>query len=178
MTTIWKDSMLLMYGSHVSIRIAKKNYHFPILKLVHRNKRFIKLIQYEFDILVSLTKFAAMSVMDVDLQPIMDDGIVYGYRMKEELFGIQPSEWGSLEHNIKLVLSRLHFAGFCYRNIFPNNVMKDNNGQIILIDLAFAGKLGYMVPSFIPDMIYSDGIFDADVDWKALDRWNMLLGKM
>ncbi len=140
MAAIWRASTPLSFGSHASIRRASQSHDFPILKLAHGDELCIKLIQHEFEILANLTKStAAMHVVEVDLQPIEDGGIVCGYRMKE-LFQFELSDWVRRAHDIKFALSCLHSTGFCHGDLSPSNVMKDSNGRIILIVLALQAE--------------------------------------
>jgi hypothetical protein len=109
MAAIWRDSTLLEYGSHASIRITEHG-RFPILKLAHSDEQSIKLIQHELDMLAKLAALG-LPVVEIDQQPVVEDGVTRGYRM-ERLFNLESSELGSRRHNIKHALDRLHSAGF------------------------------------------------------------------
>jgi hypothetical protein len=71
MAAIWRDSTIIDYGSHASIRITKHD-PFPILKLAHSDELSIKLIQHEFNVLADLTKLG-LPVVEFDQQPILDN---------------------------------------------------------------------------------------------------------
>jgi len=101
---IWKDSTILDYGSHASIRITE-HHRFPIMKLAHSNDLSIKLIQYEFDILVELAKLG-LPVVEIDQQPVLDNGIACGYRIKSSPSSNHPS------YNRELMTSSKHSIGF------------------------------------------------------------------
>jgi tRNA A-37 threonylcarbamoyl transferase component Bud32 len=136
MAAIWRGLEIIDYGSYASIRITKHD-SFPVLKLAHLDKLSIKLIQHEFDVLADLTKLG-LPVVEFDQQPILDNRVTCGYRMKK-LSKLEPSELRSRTDDIKHTLDRLHSAGFCYGDISPSNIMKDQGGCIILIDLSFVG---------------------------------------
>jgi tRNA A-37 threonylcarbamoyl transferase component Bud32 len=116
---------------------------FPILKLAHSNKLSIKLIQHEFDVLADLAKFG-LPVVEFDQQPILDNGVTCGYRMKK-LSKLEPSELRPRTNDIKQTLDRLHSAGFSHGDFGPSNIMKDEGGRIILIDPSFA----FIYPSIL-----------------------------
>jgi hypothetical protein len=165
---IWKDSTILDYGSHASIRITE--YHrFPILKLAHSDDLSIKLIQHEFDILVELAKLG-LPVVEIDQQPVLDNGIACGYRMKK-LSKLESSELQSRADNIKQTLDRLHAAGFSHGDFSPSNIMMDEGGHLNLIDFSFAGRIGSAVPSFFPSWVYADGRFGIGSDLERFGRY-------
>ncbi|EPE30909.1 Protein kinase-like (PK-like) [Glarea lozoyensis ATCC 20868] len=128
---IWRDSELLDYGTHASVRIAESDL-FPILKFAHHDKLSIHLIAHEFDVLAALKK-KGLSVVDFDPQPIMDSGTFCGYRM-EKLFRVELDEFRSRIDDIKYELDRFHSASFSHGDFSPSNVMKDKNGHIVLTD--------------------------------------------
>ncbi|PMD42321.1 hypothetical protein L207DRAFT_308383 [Hyaloscypha variabilis F] len=167
---IWKDSTILDYGSHASIRITE-HHRFPILKLAHSDDLSIKLIQHEFDILVELAKLG-LPVVEIDQQPILDNGIACGYRMKK-LSTLEPSELQSRAGDIKQTLDRLHSAGFSHGDFSPSNIMMDEGGHLILIDFSFAGRIGRAVPSFFPSWVYTDGIYGIGSDIERFDRYTV-----
>lgn len=168
MAVIWGCSTLLDYDSHASIRTTEHS-RFPILKLAHSDTESIRLVQREFSMLVYLATLDLPAV-EVDRTPIVDNGKICGYRMKE-LFKVEPSELESRRHEVKYALSRLHSAGVCHGDITPSNIMKDHRGRITLIDFGSTGKIGSKVPWFIPSWVYSGDAFSIDVDWKAFDRY-------
>jgi hypothetical protein len=169
MATVWRDSVLVDYGSHASIRAAKHS-RFPLLKLAHpQDEQSLELVQHEFSLLAGLASLD-LPVVKVDQQPIIDNGAVCGYRM-ERLSRLDLAEFFARERDIRDALVRLHAAGFSHGDVSPNNIMKDDDGQIVLIDFGFARRIGDAVPPFIPRWVYADMIFSADSDWKALGRF-------
>ncbi|KAI0873037.1 hypothetical protein GGS24DRAFT_410957 [Hypoxylon argillaceum] len=165
---IWRDSILLDYGTYASIRTTKQ-FRFSILKLAHPDKHSIELIQHEFRILEVLSKLG-LPIPDVDPQPILDHGTICGYRVRE-LFKLDLSELRSRSHEIEDALARLHSAGFCHGDISPSNIMKDDGDRIFLIDFSFAGRTGFAVPSCIPGWLYTARIFTVNDDMEAFDRY-------
>lgn len=89
----------------------------------------------------------------------------------KKLSKLEPSELRSRTDDIKHTLDRLHSAGFCHGDFSPSNIMKDEGGHIILIDLSFAGLLGSAVLSFFPSWLFADGIYSIESDLKALGRY-------
>lgn len=118
MAAIWGGSTILEYGSHASIRLAALD-PFPILKLAHADELSMKLIQHEFDVLAELTKLG-LPVSEFGQRPILDDGVMCGYRMKR-LSKLEPSEFRSRTDEIKHTLDQLHSAGFCHGDFSPSN---------------------------------------------------------
>jgi hypothetical protein len=165
---IWKDSTILDYGSHASIRITE-HHRFPILKLAHPDDLSIKLIQHEFDILLELAKLG-LPVVEIDQQPILDNGIACGYRMIK-LSKLELSELQSRADDIKQILDRLHSAGFSHGDFSPSNILMDEDGHLVLIDFSFAGRVGSAVPSFFPSWVYTDGIYGIGIDLERFDRY-------
>lgn len=171
MAAIWRDSTLYEYGSYASVRITEHG-RYPILKLAHSDEVSIKLIQHEFEVLAKLTKLG-LPVVEFDQQPILDNGVICGYRM-EKLSKVELSEFVSRAHDIKQALDRFHCAGFSHGDVSPSNVMT-KDGRIILIDLSFAGPLGSAVPSFFPDWVYTNGSFSMDTDLAQFGRFKLLM---
>jgi serine/threonine protein kinase len=167
MAAIWRGSKIIDYGSSASIRITEDD-SFPIVKLAHPDELSIKLIQHEFNVLANLAKLG-LPVVEFDQHPILDNGVTCGYRMKK-LTKLELSEFRSRTDEIKHTLDRFHSAGFCHGDFTPSNIMKDESGRIILIDLSFAGQLGSAVPSFFPTWVHSDGMYGIDSDLKAFRR--------
>ncbi|PQE18216.1 kinase-like domain protein [Rutstroemia sp. NJR-2017a BBW] len=168
MATIWRDSDILDYGSHASIRVTKHE-RFPILKLAHLDDLSIKLIQHEFSILAKLADLG-LPVVEFDQQPILDDGVVCGYRM-QMLSKLTLPELRSRRNDIKQTMDQSHAAGFSHGDISPSNILMDHRGRIIFIDLSFAGQLGTAVPSYFPRWVYTNCEYSVDPDLKAFGRY-------
>jgi hypothetical protein len=167
-TKLWSDSNLLDYGSHASIRITDDEA-FPILKLAHPDKQSIGLIQYEFKMLNRLAMLD-VPVVAVCSQPLLDEGVICGYRMKM-LFKLQLPDLRSRRDEVWDALCCLHSAGYCHGDISPSNIMKDGGGKITLVDFSFAGQLGSDAPLYIPSWVYANGVFDIETDTGAFERF-------
>lgn len=172
MAMVWKSSKLIDYGSYASIRITTKHDSFPILKLAHSDELSVKLVQHEFDVLTDLARLG-LPIVEFDQQPILDNGVTCGYRMKT-LYKLEQSELHSRGNDIKHTLDQLHCAGFSHGDFTPSNIMKDKNNRIILIDFGFAGRLGSAVPSFFPSWLYTGGIYSNESDLEAFQRYTSL----
>ncbi|KAI1334935.1 hypothetical protein F5Y15DRAFT_428594 [Xylariaceae sp. FL0016] len=169
--TIWRNSTLLGYGSFASIRV-EKNDGFPVLRLPHSDKRSSQLIRHEFTMLADL-RVRGVPVPETYLQPVTDDGGICGYRM-EVLLSLDTGELHSRSSDIEQALIQLHSAGFVHGDISPNNIMKDKDDNIILIDFGISGRIGDQVLDLFPTRLYPSGIFTASTDWEA---WNKYLQK-
>lgn len=165
---IWRDSDVIDYGSYSSIRITKHD-RFPILKLAHSDELSIKLIQHEFNMLAKLTKLG-LPVVEFDQQPILDNGIVCGYKM-EKLSKLESSELCSRYDDVKQTLNQFHSAGFSHGDFSPSNIMQNGHGRLILIDVSFTGRLGKAVPSFFPSWVYHDGVYSIGADLEQFGKY-------
>jgi serine/threonine protein kinase len=165
---IWEDSAFLDYGAHASVRISK-NEQFPVFKLSHNDELSLQLMQHELDALVTLSGLG-YHIADFNKQPIQVTGIIYGYRMKR-LYKLDVAEMQSRAKEIRKALYDLHSAGYCHGDLNPSNIMKDDDGRITIIDFSFAGRIGDKCPSYFPSYVYPDGVYDANGDLAALDRY-------
>lgn len=165
--TIWRQSSLLDYGSHASIRVSE-HHPYPIIKLAHSSDLSLNLIQHEFCILSDLSDLG-LPVAKFDRRPILDNGVVSGYQM-QKLFKLEFSELSARADEIKKALNQLHTAGFCHGDFSPSNIMKDHDGNIIIIDLSFAGRLECAVPAYFPSWVSRNGTHSAELDLEAFHR--------
>jgi Choline/ethanolamine kinase len=160
---------MIDYGSHASIRITEQHCSFPIPKLAHSDELLsIKLIQH--DVLADLTKLGLPVVEFDQHRPILDDGVICGYRMKK-FFKLDLSELRSRTNDIRHTLNQLHSTGFYHGDFSPNNIMKDESGSIILIDFSFSGRLGSVVPSIFPSWLHKEGTYSIDSDLEAFHKY-------
>ncbi|TQW06228.1 protein kinase domain-containing protein [Cordyceps javanica] len=163
---LWTQSMAFSYGSCASIRI-QENVPFPILKLAHSSQRFIQMLQREFALLTSMAPFD-LPVVQIDQQPILDNGEICGFRMKR-LSGMCRSSLISRRSDIQQALRRLHSAGFCHGDIRGDKIMEDEAGRIIFIDFGLGGQIGSDAPGVFPRRIDS-GHFTAEHDWNLFNK--------
>lgn len=153
--------MAFGYGSCASVRI-QEDVCFPILKLAHSEKRFMQMVQYEFALLTSMARLD-LPVVQIDQEPILENGEMCGFRMKR-LYGICRSSLLERRSDVQDALRRLHSAGFCHGDIRGNNIMADEAGRIIFIDFGLGGRIGSDPPGFFPRRIDSRH-FTAEHDW-------------
>jgi tRNA A-37 threonylcarbamoyl transferase component Bud32 len=145
---------MIDYGSHASIRTTEQG-RFPILKLAHSDELSIKLIQHEFDVLAELTKLGL---------PVLR--LPNGKALQTRSVGVN-----ARTDDIKQTLDRIHSAGFSHGDFGPSNIMTDEGGRLIFIDVSFAGRLGSAVPSFFPSWVYTDGTYSIGSDLERFGRY-------
>ena len=168
--TIWRHSDAVDYGSYASIRLTKHG-RLPIIKLAHSNELSIKLIEHEYNALVKLSKLG-LPVVQFDRKPILDNGVIIGYRM-EVLSKVAPSKLRSRCDEVKQALDQFHSAGFSHGDLGPSNIMQNDRGRLIFIDVSFSGPIGGKVPSFYPSWVYHDGLYGIDSDLKRFTEYIM-----
>lgn len=159
---------MIDYGSYSSIRTTEHN-QFPVLKLAHPDELSAKLLQHEFSILLELASLG-LPVVKFDQQPILDQGVVAGYRM-ERLSRVELSDFEARSAEIKLSLDQLHTAGFSHGDFSPSNIMQNERGDIVLIDFGLACRVGSTVPSFFPSWVYIGGNATIESDLRAFNRF-------
>jgi serine/threonine protein kinase len=93
----------------------------------------------------------------------------------KKLSKLEPFKLRSQTDNIKHTLNWLYSTGFCYKDFSPSNIIKDESGCIILIDLSFAGWLGSAVPLFFPSWLYTNGIYSINSNLEAFSRYTVLI---
>lgn len=167
LVTLWTNSVLVDYGAHAVIR-STLDSSFPIIKLAHPNKQSIALLQHEFSVLVALPKLGA-AVVEADSTPILDNGVICGYRMKR-LEKLDTSELLARRPEIEAAAESLHSKGYCHGDLSPSNIMKDEKGRIQFIDLSFAGRLNDRIPQELPTWVHDGVHFKLDTDHKAMAR--------
>lgn len=166
MKELWAQSVPFGYGSCASVRL-QDGVCFPMLKLAQSNTRFIEMIQREFALLTSMA-LLDLPVVQVDQQPILDNGEVCGCRMKR-LSAMCRSTLISRRSDIQDALGRLHAAGFCHGDIRGDHIMEDEAGRIIFIDFGLGGRIGTDFPGFFPRRI-DPRHFTAERDWELYNK--------
>ncbi|KGQ11799.1 hypothetical protein BBAD15_g2454 [Beauveria bassiana D1-5] len=149
MRELWTQSVTFGYGSCGSVR-------------------FMQMIQHEFALLTSMALLdSSLPVVQVDQQPILENGEICGFRMKR-LSEMCRSSLISRKSDIQDALQRLHSAGFCHGDIKGNNIMEDEAGRIIFIDFGLGGRIGSDAPEFFPRRVPRH--FTAEHDWDLFDK--------
>ncbi|KAH8717329.1 hypothetical protein HC256_002018 [Beauveria bassiana] len=150
MRELWTQSVTFGYGSCGSVRIQDN------------------MIQHEFALLTSMALLdSSLPVVQVDQQPILENGEICGFRMKR-LSEMCRSSLISRKSDIQDALQRLHSAGFCHGDIKGNNIMEDEAGRIIFIDFGLGGRIGSDAPEFFPRRVPRH--FTAEHDWDLFDK--------
>lgn len=177
MATLWANSTPLDYGVHASVRVSipprnersenPQDDDFPISKLAHPDEDSLAMIRNEIEIL-SDPKMQSLPTVMIAEQPIVDEEAIVGFRMKRLTRLDFSTELYERKTDIRKALERLHEAGFCHGDFTPSNVMKNELGQITLIDFGYAGRIGEAVPLFLKRHAnFSGDVFSADHDWEA-----------
>ncbi|KAH9832802.1 Enoyl-(Acyl carrier protein) reductase [Teratosphaeria destructans] len=99
--------------------------------------------------------------------PQVDSQGLYGYRI-ELLHAIDFGNVHQYYQAVKDALQRLHDAGFVMGDLHPGNKMVNEKGDLIFIDLAYAGKLGTAIPSYIPREFFASDVFHDKLDKERL----------
>ncbi|OAA61297.1 Protein kinase-like domain protein [Niveomyces insectorum RCEF 264] len=170
MASLWRASTPVGFGSYASTRHDKSRARFPIIKLAHPDDQSRRFLQHEFSILSRLMALPNLAVVQIDPEPILDDGLLCGFRM-EELVNVPLPEFVSRKESIKHALQQLHAAGFCHGDVQPSNIMKDKTGRIVLIDFGFSGQIGDDIPSFFPEYMYQNRAFHKEADMASLSKF-------
>lgn len=64
-----------------------------------------------------------------------------------------------------------YFVGYCYGDFNFSNIMKDDDGCIIIIDFSFVGWIGDKCLLYFLSYVYFDGVYDVNGDFVVLDRY-------
>ncbi|KAK0272970.1 hypothetical protein LTR35_012642 [Friedmanniomyces endolithicus] len=166
MSATWSRSKPLDFGASAVIRILAEDA-FPVVKLAP-NAEARQLLQHEFAVLLELS--GQPGIVKVDPEPLTDKEGICGYRM-EYLTKIDFMNLGPLSSEVQRVTHALHRRGYCHGDLSPSNVMVDNDGKVVLIDLSFAGVIGEEVPSYIPRWAHSSAVFSEAVDESKLEEY-------
>jgi len=120
------------------------------------------MMKHEFEILGQMSKYD-LPIPKFSPEPLIDADGLYGYRM-EALERTTTSKWGSYAPEIKLLVERMHQQGFAHGDLLPNNAMKNQQGDLVLIDFTFSGVLGTAIPDHIPREVFHSDVFHAQAD--------------
>ncbi|KAK5702446.1 hypothetical protein LTR17_022301 [Elasticomyces elasticus] len=110
----------------------------------------------------------SLPVPKYDSEPLIDKEGIYGYRM-QKLHPLDFEKTGQYLSQVAAVLDKVHAMQFSIGDLHPGNVMLNDNGDIILIDLSYAGRLDHAIPPHIPEHVYGEAlIFNCDADQQRL----------
>lgn len=166
---VWSSSQLVDFGADAVLSCSHKG-PFPIIKLAHPGNEFRLRIQHEFDIMQAMaTVTPALTVPKIDQTPLSDEQGIFGYRL-QHLIKLEQGELGRRLSDVKHAIECLHGAGFSHGDMNQSNVMKDNQGNIVLIDFGCAGKIGEQSSKSVPTWVYPDLLVTTDTDLKSFRR--------
>ncbi|KAF2241454.1 hypothetical protein BU26DRAFT_535376 [Trematosphaeria pertusa] len=168
MLDLKRRSAFVAAGAHASVRRLPSSA-FPMVKLAHPDEFSAALIRREYEMIKRLSQLA-LPVPDIFEAPIFENSRICGYRM-EELHNISYEEMQNLSREIRMAVAELHQAGYSHGDLSPSNVMKNNHGRIILIDVSFSGRLDEQIPSWFPTWVYDGATFRKDCDLKRLENY-------
>ncbi|KAK1049804.1 hypothetical protein LTR74_017209 [Friedmanniomyces endolithicus] len=88
-------------------------------------------------------------------EPLTDDLGIYAYRMQR----LNQLDFERLEQyrpKVTAVMLQVHENQLPIGDLHPGNVMLDDKGNIVLIDLSYASRLNEPVPPHVPQHVYGD----------------------
>jgi serine/threonine protein kinase len=156
----WSRSTFLNYGSGAVIR-SSDEADFPVIKIAHPDHEARQQLRHEFAFMKKVAGFPGMAKFDS--MPLQDEDGIYGFR-QERLSEIEFKDIGLYSNEVREVVRALHKLGYCHGDLSPSNVMRNENGQVVLIDFAFSGRIGDIVPQHVPIGVHEGGIFDKAAD--------------
>jgi RIO-like serine/threonine protein kinase len=160
--------VLVDFGSHSCIRRVDA-HPYPIIKLAHPDAESLALLQYEYKVLHRLALFDLPTPSFSD-EPILECGKIRGYRMKE-LHKLEHDELRLRSEDTKQTVKQFHEAGYSHGDLSLSNVMKDDQGRIILIDVSCSGPIGAKIPSCVPSWAYEGATFHTGSDMKRMQSF-------
>lgn len=113
------------------------------------------------------TSKVSLPIPHSDPQPLADSDGIYGYRM-ERLHEIDIENPTQYYEAVKDALRKVHTAGFALGDLHPGNVMLNGMGELVFIDLAYAGKLGEPITPSVPTEAYDLSVFHTEPDCRRL----------
>ncbi|KAI7321540.1 hypothetical protein KC326_g2145 [Hortaea werneckii] len=168
LTKAYAASVLLNYGTDGCVRCSHLE-PLPIIKLAHPNDLSRLRIQHEFEMLKEMRRHS-LPVPIFDDNPMIDNAGIFGYRM-ERLLPIDFSNTQAISDDLKTILKQVHDSGFSHGDLNPSNIMRNDNGSLVLIDPSRGGPLGQQVPHYIPSYQYDGTVFSTTTDEKYLKMY-------
>ena len=171
-SSLWNTSELLGYGTHACARLKGADAH-PVFKFAHPDEVSRRWVAREFKMMQDLSKTKA--VARVADEPLTDERGIFGFRL-QRLYRVELRELQERFEEVEDLLETLHQAGYCHGDCSPSNIMKDVEGTLVLIDLAFAGRLGEGIPKDFPKYMFSEDVYTAEIDHRRVVEWRKLGG--
>ncbi|PSR85777.1 hypothetical protein BD289DRAFT_367990, partial [Coniella lustricola] len=179
---IWQTSRVIHHGDHEA---------FPVIKLSHPDEFSRQQLEREFHLILRIHReVPGLPIVQIDSNPIVDSkGVIWGFRMqrlfKRDVACGSEDQSAAKLRDIRAAVGRLHEAGFCHCDLQQANIMKDESGEITLVDFGLSGRIGEdREENFTAFSLYGlSGKFTASNDLKSLDRieqkaqpgWNSVL---
>ena len=151
MTRTLRNSETIDHGADSCIRLTSTT-GLPILKVAHPHALARDRLRWEFEMLKHMSN-CSLSVPKYDPKPLTDSTGIYAYRM-QKLHRLDFENLEQYRPQVAAAISRVHAAQVSLGDLHPGNVMLDEEGNVVLIDFSYAGRLNDPVPSHIPEYIY------------------------
>lgn len=165
--TIWKRSRPIAFGGHGSVRVEDAD-RFPVIKIAHPSDECRQLVEREYKIMRELSDLD--TVAQVASEPLVDHNGIFGFRL-EQLHRVKLGELKLRSQEVMRLLDSLHKADWCHCDPSSSNIMQNQAGKLVLIDLAFAGRLGSDIPESFPSHLFSESRYTAEIDRKRIQQW-------
>jgi hypothetical protein len=159
-SSLWQTSTLVGYGKDACVRLEGDSV-FPIIKLAHPKNECRQRLRDEFEMMRRLSHLSF--VAKISPEPLMDAEGIFGFRL-ELLDQVEKEETTMRKEEIKIILVELHQVGYCHGDVQFRNVMKRKNGDLVLIDFAYAGALGEPVPDHVPRYMHPSRVYRVEAD--------------
>lgn len=169
LSTAWKSSIPLAFGGHASVR-ARETGRYPVVKIAHPTNKCRRLVEREFNIMRTLSTLDA--VAQIADKPLRDQDGVFGFHL-ERLFRVELDELQRRFREVERLLDALHNAGYCHGDCSFSNIMQNQEGRLVLIDLAFAGRLGTDIPEVFPKHLSQGSSYTVNIDRKMIQKWGI-----
>lgn len=168
MSSLWRTSTLLGYGKDACVRLGGGDSIFPVIKLTHPKMECRQRIRDEFETMRRLSHVSF--VAKTSPEPLTDEEGIFGFRL-ELLDKMEWEESTARKEEITISLAELHRAEYCHGDLHFRNVMKRKNGELVLIDFAYAGALGEPVPDHVPRYMNKSRVYHAEADLEHVQRF-------
>lgn len=165
--TAWKASSPLSFGSHASVRLDETK-PYPVAKIAHPTAKSRDLVAREFSMMRYLSKLNAIA--RTAEEPLIDQDGIFGFRL-ERLSRVGLDELVDRIAEVESLLDTLHNAGYCHGDCSLSNIMQNEDGKLVLIDLAFAGPIGGNIPNDFPKHLFPADTFTAEIDLERVKKW-------
>jgi len=144
MKSTWSRTRHLAYGANAFVRTFDEG-PFPVVKIAQPSAQSRLYIRHEWAFLQRVRHLP--NVVKFHPEPLVDGEGIYGFRM-EKLSKIDFQNLAARYEEVREAMRNLHSHGFCHGDLNPSNVMVNEEGEVVLIDFAFAGVIGERLPGY------------------------------